>query len=326
MSKVQKIVILTSGGDAQGMNACIRSIARVAIASNIKVLGSVDGFNGLIDNNIINISYTDVSNIIQRGGTILGTARSSRFLEKTYREKAYKNIVKNHIDAIVIIGGDGSYKGVKIFNEEFKIPYIGIPGTIDNDIIGTDYTIGFDTALNNIISTIDKIKDTASSHHRIFLIEVMGNTSGNLAIKAALATGAEEVFIPETEEDYPRFELKIKAAMAHNKSSIVIVSEGDELGGAQALHQYLKSKKLHEKVRISILGHMQRGGAPSFRDREVGSLFGAKSIELLINNKFNLLLGLNNGHIVSYTFTDQITKHNQADQNYLDLINVLSVY
>ena len=326
MTKIKKIAVMTSGGDAQGMNACIRSITRKALVNGIEVLGVLDGFNGIIDQQFIQLKYSSVSNIIQRGGTILGTARSPRFLEEKYRKIAYNNLVTEGAEALVVIGGDGSYKGAKVFSESFQFPFIGIPGTIDNDIAGTEYTLGFDTALNNIINAIDKIKDTASSHHRIFLVEVMGNKSGNLALHSALTTGAEDVFIPETHEDFKRFENKIRLAVAHKKSSIIIVSEGDEIGGAKELYDYLKTKSLHEKIRVSILGHVQRGGAPSFKDREMGALFGAHAVELLLNNQKDMLIGVKKGEIYHYPFGSQVTKPSVFDQKYLELINTLSVY
>ena len=326
MTKIQKIAVLTSGGDSQGMNACLRAVTRKAIANSIEVIGVIDGYNGLINNEFISLGYKSVSNIIHRGGTILGTARSEGFKTKEYRKIAFDNLKANGVDALIVIGGDGSFKGAKLFSQEFDIPFIGIPGTIDNDIVGTEYTLGYDTALNNIISAIDKIKDTASSHHRIFLVEVMGNTSGLLAFNAALTSGAEDVFLPETKEDFNRFEQKIKLAIAAKKSSIIIVAEGDEIGGANELYQYLKGEKLHDKLRVSVLGHIQRGGAPSFKDRELGTLFGAKAIELLINNEFDQLVGLKDNKVYHYDFEklENITKN--SDFKNLALIHELSVY
>jgi 6-phosphofructokinase 1 len=272
------------------------------------------------------MDYRSVSNIISKGGTILGTERSPRFLEKKYREIAYQNIKNRGIDTIVVIGGDGSYKGVKVFNEEFGINFIGIPGTIDNDIFGTNYAIGFDTALNNIIDAIDKIRDTASSHHRIFLVEVMGNKSGVLAINSAIATGAEDVFVPEREEDLKIFEEKIKFALEYKKSSIIIVSEGDQIGGAKELYQYLEQKQMADKVRVAILGHIQRGGAPTYKDRMMATLFGAKAIDMIINRDVNKLIGTNEGEIYSYEFTERVTKVVPKDIEALKLVKKLSRY
>jgi 6-phosphofructokinase 1 len=325
-TNVRNIAVFTSGGDAQGMNACIRAVVRAGIYHQFNVYGVFDGFNGLIDDTFQLMDYRSVSNIISKGGTILGTERSPRFLEKKYREIAYQNIKNRGIDTIVVIGGDGSYKGVKVFNEEFGINFIGIPGTIDNDIFGTNYAIGFDTALNNIIDAIDKIRDTASSHHRIFLVEVMGNKSGVLAINSAIATGAEDVFVPEREEDLKIFEEKIKFALEYKKSSIIIVSEGDQIGGAKELYQYLEQKQMADKVRVAILGHIQRGGAPTYKDRMMATLFGAKAIDMIINRDVNKLIGTNEGEIYSYEFTERVTKVVPKDIEALKLVKKLSRY
>ncbi|PZE17736.1 6-phosphofructokinase [Putridiphycobacter roseus] len=323
---MQNIAVLTSGGDAQGMNACIRAVVRMGIAENLRVYGVMDGFNGMVDGDIKELEYADVSNIIQRGGTILGTARSERFHKKEFRKIAFENLKKIGVEALVVIGGDGSFKGAKVFSEEFNMPFIGIPGTIDNDIIGTDYTLGFDTALNNIINAIDKIRDTASAHHRIFLVEVMGNTSGLLAINAALTTGAEDVFIPEALEDFARFESKIKKAVAAKKSSIIIVSEGDEIGGAKELYNYLKEKNLHEKIRVTILGHIQRGGAPSFLDRKMGTDFGVVAVQKILQEKYNLILGIQNNQMITYTLGDKITKNVSNQAEVLKIMHKLNVF
>jgi len=327
MSKnVKSIAVLTSGGDAQGMNACIRAVVRTGIFHEMKVYGVIDGFHGLIHNDFREMDYGSVSNIIQRGGTILGTARSEEFREKKFREIAYKNLKAKNIDTIVVIGGDGSYAGARIFFEEFGINFIGIPGTIDNDIEGSNYSLGFDTALNNIVEAVDKIRDTASSHRRIFLIEVMGNKSGVLALNAALTTGAEEVFIPETKEDYTRFENKIKLAMEAKKSSIFIVSEGDEIGGAHELYEYLLKKNLTEKIRVSILGHLQRGGNPSYKDRMMATQFGARAVEMILNNQINRVIGTKDGNIYDYVMHETIAKKIPKYFTSLDLIHKLSVF
>lgn len=325
-TNIQNIALLTSGGDSPGMNACIRAVVRAGVYHNFNVFGVVDGFNGLIDDNFQNMDYNSVSNIISRGGTILGTERSQRFLEKKYRTIANNNLKSKNIDTIVVIGGDGSYKGVKKLNEDFGIQYIGIPGTIDNDIYGSNYSIGFDTALNNIIDSIDKIRDTASSHHRIFLVEVMGNTSGVLALHSAIASGAEDVFIPERKEDLQIFETKIRKALIAKKSSIIIVSEGDQMGGAKELYNFLKEKELHSKVRVSILGHLQRGGSPSFKDRMMATQFGAKAIELIINKEFNKLIGTKDGAIYTYDIKENTTKIIPKNIDSLRLIKKLSIY
>ncbi|WP_027421554.1 6-phosphofructokinase [Crocinitomix catalasitica] len=326
MIKVQNIAVLTSGGDAPGMNACIRSVVRAAIYHGIGAFGVHDGFNGLINNNIVPLLYDDVSNILQRGGTILGTARSKDFRAKEFREVAHQNLKDRNIDALIVIGGDGSFKGMKTFSEEFDFPVIGIPATIDNDINGTDYAIGFDTALNNIIDAVDKIRDTASSHHRVFLVEVMGNNSGVLALHAAAASGAEEVFIPERQEDLLEFKGKIARAVNAKKSSIIIVSEGDGMGGAKEIYAYLKAEGLDTNIRVSILGHIQRGGSPSYLDRLYSALFGEEAIVCLLKGKRNLMTSLVDGKVTSVNITESFTRKTDLNMDYLKLIRKLSIY
>jgi len=326
ITNVQNIAVLTSGGDSPGMNACIRAIIRAGIYHEIKMFGVYDGFNGLIDDNIIEMDYHSVSNIISRGGTVLGTERSERFYDKSFRKIAFNNLLKRNIDTVIIIGGDGSFKGIKALHDDFAINFIGIPGTIDNDIQGSNYALGFDTALNNIIDSIDKIRDTAASHHRIFLVEVMGNTSGVLALNSAIASGAEDVFIPERKEDLMIFETKIRKALIAKKSSIIIISEGDQMGGAKELYNFLKEKELHQKVRVAILGHLQRGGNPSFKDRMMATQFGAKAVEMIINKDVNKLIGTSKGEIYSYELTKNTTKRIPKNFNSLKLIKKLSVY
>lgn len=325
-TNIQNIAVLTSGGDSPGMNACIRAVVRAGIYHKINVFGVFDGFNGLIDNNFKSMDYHAVSNIISRGGTILGTERSERFLEEKYRTIAINNLKSKNINTVIVIGGDGSYKGVKKLNEDSGIQFIGIPGTIDNDIYGSNYSIGFDTALNNIIDSIDKIRDTASSHHRIFLVEVMGNTSGVLAIHSAIASGAEDVFIPERVEDLKVFEAKIRQALIAKKSSIIIVSEGDQMGGAKELFNFLKEKQLHAKIRVSVLGHLQRGGNPSFKDRMMATQFGAKAIDMIMNNELNKFIGTKNGEIYTYDIIENTTKVIPRNIDSLRLIKKLSIY
>lgn len=326
MIKVQNIALLTSGGDSPGMNACIRAVTRAALYHGIGVYGVRDGFNGLVSGDFVSLAYHDVSHILQRGGTILGTARCKAFLEKETRKTAYEHMLNKQIDALVVIGGDGSFKGASALNREFNFPVIGIPGTIDNDINGTEYTIGFDTALNNIVHAIDKIRDTASSHHRVFLVEVMGNNSGILALNAAAATGAEEVFMPEKNEDLVLFEEKIKRATAANKSSIIVVAEGDDIGGAKELYGYLKERGIADKVRVAVLGHMQRGGTPSFKDRLNATLFGEHAIVLLLKGKSNLMVGIENGKVVSKDLAISWEKKSPENMDYLKLIRKLSIY
>ncbi|MCG8574577.1 MAG: 6-phosphofructokinase [Flavobacteriales bacterium] len=326
MVKVQNIAVLTSGGDSPGMNAAIRSVVRAAVYHGLKAYGVVDGFNGLIKDEFVELGYSDVSNILQTGGTILGTARCKEFHEKEFRKEAYENLNKRNIDGLIVIGGDGSFTGATIFSQEHPIAVIGIPGTIDNDINGTDYSIGFDTAVNNIIEAVDKIRDTAASHHRIFLVEVMGNNSGVLALNVAAASGAEEVFMPEKKEDMEEIRGKVERAIQANKSSIIIVAEGDQMGGAKEIFNYLGEYDLADKVRISVLGHIQRGGNPTFLDRLNATLYGEKAIVSLIKGKSNLMIGHQQNKIVSMDLKLALEKKSIGNMDYLKLIRKLSVY
>jgi 6-phosphofructokinase 1 len=325
-SKLQNIAVLTSGGDSSGMNACIRAVVRACLYHGLTPYGVLDGFNGLIKNDIKEMVYKDVSNILQSGGTILGTARCEDFFEKKSRKVAYDNLKENNIDALIVIGGDGSFKGASIFSEEFDFPIVGIPGTIDNDVNGTDYTIGFDTALNTIVNAIDNIRDTASSHHRIFLVEVMGNNSGVLGLYAAVASGAREVFMPEKKEDLLEIKEKIGRAVQMNRSSVIIVSEGDEIGGATGLHEYLKENDLGDKIRVTVLGHIQRGGRPTFRDRLNATLFGEQAVVSLLQGKSHLMIGIEEGDISFNDLSISETPKEIKNMDYLSLIRKLSVY
>lgn len=326
MVKVQNIAVLTSGGDAPGMNACIRAVVRSCVYHGINAYGIHDGFNGLIKNQMNLMNYDSVSNILQRGGTILGTARCNEFHQFEFRKKAFENLKAKNIDGLIIIGGDGSFKGASIFSDEFKLPVIGIPGTIDNDINGTDYTIGFDTAMNTIIKAVDNIRDTASSHHRVFLIEVMGNNSGVLALNTAVSSGAEEVFMPEKKEDLIEIKEKIERALAANKSSIIIVSEGDQIGGAKELYQYMEQYGLQDRLRVSVLGHIQRGGSPTYVDRLYATLFGEEAVAALIQGRSDLMIGIKDGNVMFSPLSISQQPYQIKNMHYLKLIRKLSVY
>jgi 6-phosphofructokinase 1 len=325
-TNLQNIGLLTSGGDSPGMNACVRAIVRSCLFHQIVPFGIFDGLKGIINNDIRQLNYKDVSNILQAGGTMLGTARCNEFYDKEYRAKAFKNVIRNNLDALIMIGGDGTFEGARLFGEEFDFPVIGVPGTIDNDINGTDYTIGFDTALNTIVAAIDNIRDTAASHHRIFLVEVMGNNSGVLAMYAAAASGAREVFMPEKKEDLEEIREKIKQAIAANRSSIIVVSEGDQVGGAKELYNYLAMHDLEEKIRVSVLGHVQRGGRPTFRDRLNATLFGDKAVTSLLQGKRGMMVGFENGGLCLNSLTMAQEKKPIQNMDYLNLIRKLSVY
>ena len=308
MAKVKSIGILTSGGDAPGMNAAIRAITRSALCEGFKVWGIYRGYDGLINDEIKPFTSESVSNIIQRGGTILKSARSKEFTTPEGRKKAYENMKSHEIDALIVIGGNGSLTGARIFAEEFDIPCIGLPGTIDNDLYGTDITIGYDTTLNTIVQCVDKIRDTANSHERIFLVEVMGRDAGFLAQNSALASGAEAAIIPEDNTDADQLEHFIGRGIRKSKnSSIVIVSESPKCG---ALYYAERVKREYPQydVRVSILGHLQRGGSPSARDRILSSRLGAGAINAILDGQRNVMIGIRNDEIVYVPFTDAIKK------------------
>ncbi|MDR0800994.1 MAG: 6-phosphofructokinase [Fluviicola sp.] len=288
---MKRIGVLTSGGDSPGMNACIRAVVKSAIGKGLKVFGIEDGYKGMIENRIKELSYTDVNNIIHLGGTILGTARSDAFRTLEGRQKAVSNLKSHQIDALVLIGGDGTFAGGMDLTTEFDVPVIGLPGTIDNDIYGTDFTIGYDTCLNTVVEAVDKIRDTASSHHRVFFVEVMGRASGYIALNSAIASGAESVLIPETITDIPLLAKEIKDQNKGIRSSIIIVAEGDDEGGAQEIMAKVKPHLEEYDLRYSVLGHIQRGGSPSAFDRILATRMGVKAVELLVEGKKSLMIG-----------------------------------
>ncbi|HQJ58819.1 MAG TPA: 6-phosphofructokinase, partial [Bacteroidales bacterium] len=281
---MKNIGILTSGGDAPGMNAAIRAVVRTAIYNGRNIYGVYEGYHGLIDDNMFEMHASDVSNIIQRGGTILRSARSKRFFEKEYRQIAHENLLRRNIDSLVLIGGDGTFKGACEFKNEFPdIQVIGIPGTIDNDLYGTDYTIGFDTACNTVVEAVDKIRDTASSHSRIFFVEVMGRDAGYIALYTGIANGAEEILIPETKTNINDLVDNIQNRWRSNKkSSIIIVAEGEELGGAVKVSEMVKEKLPDYEIRYTVLGHIQRGGNPTLRDRLNASRMGYNAVKSIM--------------------------------------------
>lgn len=291
MNEVKRIGVLTSGGDSPGMNACIRAVVKAGIGKGIKILGIEDGYKGMIENRIKELSYKDVNNVIHLGGTILGTARSDAFRTLEGRQKAVENLKAHQIDALILIGGDGTFAGGMALTNEFKIPVIGLPGTIDNDIHGTDFTIGYDTCLNTVVEAVDKIRDTASSHHRVFFVEVMGRASGCIALNSAIASGAESVLIPETVTDIATLAKEIKDQNKGIRSSIIIVAEGDEEGGAKEIMEKVKPYLKGYDLRYSILGHIQRGGSPSAFDRILATRMGVKAVELLLEGKKSLMIG-----------------------------------
>ena len=325
MGKINCIGILTSGGDAPGMNAAIRAVTRAGIAAGLKVKGIYRGYEGLINNEIQEFTTENVSNIIQRGGTILKTARSKEFLTPEGRQKAYDNRVEQGIDALIIIGGNGSLEGARIFAEEFDVPCIGLPGTIDNDLSGTDSTIGYDTTLNTIVQCVDKIRDTATSHERIFFIEVMGRDAGFLAQNSAIASGAEAAIIPEDSSNADQLEQFISRGIRKSKSSsMVIVSESPKCG---AMYYADRVKKEYPEfdVRVSILGHLQRGGSPSAYDRILASRLGVGAITALREGQRNVMIGIKNDEVVYVPFCNAIKSDKPVKKELINVLGILSI-
>ncbi len=323
---VKCIGILTSGGDAPGMNAAIRAVTRTAIFNNIEVKGIYRGFKGLITGEIVPFKTNSVSNIIQRGGTILKSARCEEFLDPEGRKKAYETLVNEKIDALVVIGGDGTLTGAAIFASEFNIPIVGLPGTIDNDLLGTDTTIGYNTALNTIVEAVDKIRDTASSHERLFFIEVMGRNCGALALNSAIAAGAEAAIIPEISIEKDQLHEFISQGFRKTKnSSLVLVAESEITGGALQLAERVKNQYPQYDVRVSILGHLQRGGSPTAQDRILASRMGYAAIQALLESQRNIMIGVRNEEIVYVPFSKAIKKEKPINPDLINLLKVLSI-
>lgn len=324
--KIKCIGILTSGGDSPGMNAAIRSVTRAAIFNGIKVKAIYRGYKGLITGEIKEFQTQNVSNIIQQGGTILKTARCMEFMTPGGRKTAYENMVREEIDALVVIGGDGTFTGARIFAQEFNVPIVGLPGTIDNDLYGTDFTIGYDTALNTILDAVDKIRDTASSHERLFFIEVMGRDAGFLALNSALAAGAEAAIIPELETKTDQLAELINNGFRKSKnSSIVIVAESEVTGGAQGLAERMRREYPEYDVRVTILGHIQRGGSPSAYDRILASRMGVAAIDALLDEQRSIMIGIVNDEIVNVPFTKAIKDDKPVNEKLLGVLQMLSI-
>jgi len=322
---IRKIAVFTSGGDAPGMNTCLRSVVRCALSHGCEVVGIMRGYEGMIQGEFIPLTARSVSNIMQRGGTILKTARSQVFRTAEGMKQASEQLKSHGIDGIIAIGGDGTFKGAVEFNKLNKIPFIGIPGTIDNDLNGTDYTIGFDTALNTIIDAVDKLKDTAASHDRIFFVEVMGRDSGCLALYAGIACGAEEILLPEEKTDIEKLVNKLKDSLHRRKtSSIVMVAEGDDGGGAYKIAQEVK-KKFDYDIRVTVLGHIQRGGNPSAKDRIMATRFGAVAVEALLNGETNKMTGWNGHEVILVDLQKAVKQESPLDKNLLRYKEFLSL-
>ena len=324
-SKIKCIGILTSGGDAPGMNAAIRAITRSAICNGLTVKGIYRGYDGLSNGEIKEFTTEDVSNIIQTGGTILRTARSTEFLTPEGKEKAYQQLVKHGIDALIVIGGDGSLTGARDFAEMYDVPCVGLPGTIDNDLYGTDSTIGYDTTLNTITWCVDKIRDTAHSHERIFFVEVMGRDAGFLAQNSAIASGAEAAIIPEYNTDSDQLVKFMERGIRKSKRScIVIVSESPKCGAMYYANRVTKEYPQFD-VRVSILGHLQRGGSPSAQDRILASRLGVGAIEALLQGQRNIMVGIRNDQVVYVPFVEAVTREKPISMELIKVLNELSI-
>lgn len=317
---MKRIALLTSGGDSPGMNAATRAIVKTCLFYNIVPVGIRDGYKGMVQKDLFEMAYADVDNIIHTGGTILGSSRCLEFLDKSTRSLAIDNLKENKIDGLIVIGGDGTFTGAAVLSSEMGIPVIGIPGTIDNDIYGTDHTIGYDTALNTVISAVDKIRDTASSHHRIFFIEVMGRHAGFIAINAALASGAESVLIPEEVPDLNKLVAQIQDQNKGKRSSIIIVAEGEQEGGSLELINKVSPMLEGFDLRPTVLGHIQRGGSPSAFDRILATRMGSFAVELLLEGQQGVMIGSSGDNLITTSLEIAMKLHSTPDLDRLTLL------
>jgi len=322
--KVHKIGVLCSGGDSPGMNAAIRAVVRTGLYHELEVFGIMRGYSGMVEDDIFSMESRSVANIIQRGGTILKTARSKEFFTHEGRKKAYNNLKKRGIDGLVILGGDGSFRGAQIFSNEFDIPCIGLPGTIDKDIAGTDFTIGFDTAVNTAVEAIDKIRDTADAHDRLFIIEVMGRDAGYIALHSGIATGAENILIPEKKTDLEYIIESLQEKEKRKKLvNLIVVAEGDEFGGAE-LAKLIKERMPGIEARVCILGHIQRGGSPTCFDRLIASRMGYSAVECLIEGRFNVFVGIVNNRMHFTPLNEAVKKKQRISEEWMKIVKILA--
>lgn len=323
--KVSKIGVLTSGGDSPGMNAAIRAVVRTGIYYGLEVYGIRRGYSGMVDGDIKKMEGKSVANIIQRGGTILKTSRCMEFFEKEGRKKAFNNLKEIGIDGLVIIGGDGSFRGAQIFSNEYDIPCVGLPGTIDKDISGTDFTIGFDTAVNTAVEAIDKIRDTMDAHDRLFVIEVMGRDSGYIALHSGISTGAENILIPEKRTD---IEAVINALTEKERRqklvNLIVVAEGDGFGGADEVGKIIKERMPSQDVRVCVLGHIQRGGAPSCFDRVIASRMGYTAVECLLEGRHNIFVGILNNRMHYIPLNEAVKRKQKISDEWMKIVKILS--
>ena len=326
MSAINKIAVLTSGGDAPGMNAAIRSVVRTATYHDLHIFGISQGYHGMIEGNIKRLERKDVGNIIQRGGTMLKTARSMEFMTKEGREKAYDSLQAFGIQGLVAIGGNGTYTGAKIFSEEFDFPIIGVPGTIDNDIYGTDFSIGFDTAVNTAIEAVDKIRDTADSHNRLFFIEVMGRHSGFIALYTGIGSGAGNIFLPETEGNIEELINVLKKEGRRKKLfNLVIVAEGNTNGGAVEIAETVKKELPNFDTKVAVIGHLQRGGSPTANDRVLASSLGYNAVTSLLKGEKGKAVGQQHGNIVLTSFEEAINNENKLNRDHIAMASILAM-
>jgi len=325
--KIKNIGVLTSGGDSPGMNAGIRAVVRACAFHQIKCTGIYRGYQGLIENDLEVLTARSVRNIINRGGTFLKSARSKKFMTAEGRKTAHENLTNAGVDALVVIGGDGTFTGAEIFNKEHHFPIIGIPGTIDNDIRGTDYTIGYDTALNTVVEAIDKIRDTANSHNRLFLVEVMGRDAGDIALNAGIGAGAEEILIPEENLGTDRLLESLKRSKKSGKtSSIIVVAEGDQIGkNIFELAEYIEANLPDYEVRVTVLGHIQRGGSPSCYDRVLASRLGIGAVDALLAGKKDMMVGVKDKKLAFVTFREAISGENEIDIDLRRVADITSI-
>jgi len=324
-AKIKQIGVFTSGGDAPGMNAAIRAVVRAAIYYNMEIVGIMRGYEGMIEGDFVRLGARSVGNILQRGGTILKTARSKEFRTAEGRKKAFDNLKKEGIDALIAIGGDGTFNGLHVLHQEYGIPTICIPGTIDNDISGTDLTIGFDTATNTAVEAIDKIRDTALSHNRLFFIEVMGRNSGYIAINSGIAGGAGAIIIPEEQMTFDDLYKMLEAGEeTKKKSNLVVIAEGSKLGGANELAMKVAERSSYFDIKVTILGHLQRGGSPTYADRVLASKMGVAAVEGLREGQTDVMVGIRNNKIV-YNLFNSLTDHHELDDEMMRIAKILSI-
>jgi 6-phosphofructokinase 1 len=322
---MKKIAVFTSGGDSPGMNACIRAVVRTAIYHKLEVMGITHGYDGMINNEFVSLDAKSVANIIHRGGTILKTARSKEFLTVEGRKKAAENLRKNNIEGVIVIGGDGSFKGALQFSQECDIPFVGCPGTIDNDLIGTDFTIGYDTAINTVVEAVDKIRDTAESHDRLFFVEVMGRDAGLIALRAGIGVGAESILIPETKTNVDDLIKRLESGRKTKSSKIILVAEGDDAGGAFAIAEQVKKRLPYYDTRVTVLGHIQRGGNPTAMERVNASRMGFAAVEALMGGQKNIMIGIIDKEITYTPFENAVKHIQELNPDLMRMVGILSL-